>query len=281
MPNSKKRMVFILTGLLCAGLLMTSFILFLPIYLLDILIALNLIFALLLLLIVLDTRKVVRLSQFPRSLLILTVYSLILNICASVLILYNGAAFDEMLIRFVSGSIFGSDITGLVVGIIISLAIVYVHVFVITKGTVRLSEVAARFSIDSLPGKQMTIDNEYAIGAITEEEGKAKKEELWQESDFYGQLDGTNKFISGIQKINVVITFITILVGIIIGTVSHNLTLLDAVKIYFPLVISSGIIYMLPALLFSTAVGIVVTRAASLGDLGEKIKLGMSNEKKN
>jgi flagellar biosynthesis protein FlhA len=187
------------------------------------------------------------------------------------LILYKGAAFDGYIIRFVSGLMFGSSGTeGLVVGIVIYLAIIIFMVFVFARGTVRNAEVAASIAFYSLPGKQMGIDNEYAQGAITEEERTAKMQELQQKSDLYGSMDGASKFISGILKILITITVITALVGILISIIFHGETILDAAIIYVPLALSSGIISMLPLLLFSIAVIMMVTRTTSSGKSNEE-----------
>jgi flagellar biosynthesis component FlhA len=231
---------------------------------LDILIAMNLIFAfaLLIFIIVLRVKKAGGFLLSPPLLLISTIISLFINISASVLILYKGAAFDGPIIRFFSGLIFGSGgIQGLVVGLIVYITIVAFLVFVINKKSARDVEVAARFVLDFLPGKQLSIDNEYAQEAITEEERKAKIEELQREIDFYASIDGTSSLISGAQKINITITVITIIAGILIGTNSHGGTILDAARINVPLAISSGILSMAPFFLYSANV-IIVARTA-------------------
>lgn len=251
----------------------------LPTVLLDTFMALNLVLSLLILLIVLYTKKATDFNVFPTVLLVVTVFGLALNISSTRLILTKGAQFDGRMIRAFSTFVVGSGGTeGLVVGFIIFIAIIAVQVVVITKGATRICEVAARFALDALPGKQMAIDGLYSSGAITEEESRIRKQELQKEVDFYGAMDGSSKFVSGNVKIGIFITAINILGGIIIGTALHGEPISAAIGTYIAFSVGDGLLSQFPALLVSTATGIAVTRSASNGTFGEDISIQFSRD---
>jgi flagellar biosynthesis protein FlhA len=251
----------------------------LPTVLLDTLMALNLVLSLLILLIVLYTKKATDFNIFPTLLLVVTVFGLALNVSSTRLILTKGAAFDGRMIRAFSTFVVGSGGTeGLVVGFIIFIVIIAVQAVVITKGATRIAEVAARFALDSLPGKQMAIEAEYNSGAITEEESIARKNDLQREVDFYGAMDGSSKFVSGNVKIGILITVVNILGGIIIGTLLHGEPISTAVGTYIAFSIGDGLLSQFPALLVSTATGIIVTRSVSTGTFGEDISSQFSRD---
>jgi flagellar biosynthesis protein FlhA len=253
----------------------------LPTVLLDAFMALNLVLSLLVLLIVLYTEKATDFSLFPVVLLVVTVFGLALNVSSTRLILTKGDKFDGRMIRAFSSFVVGTGGTeGLVVGFIIFIVIIAVQVVVITKGATRVSEVAARFALDGMPGKQMAIEAEFNAGAITEEESTARKKELQQEADFYGAMDGASKFISGNVKVGIFITVVNVLGGIIIGVAIHGESLDAAVGNYISFSIGDGLLSQFPALLVSTAMGIVVTRAASPGNLGERLAAQFSRDAK-
>ena len=253
----------------------------LPTVFLDTFMALNLVISLLVLLVVLYNKKPTDFSLFPWVLLVVTVFGLALNVSSTRLILAQGEGFDGRMIKAFSSFVVGSGgTTGLVVGFVIFVAIIAVQLLVITKGATRVSEVAARFTLDSLPGKQMAIDAEYSAGGIDQKEATLRKELLQKESDFYGAMDGASKFISGNVKFAVFITVINILGGIIIGVTLHGEPLLTALATYTTFSIGDGLLSQLPALLVSTAMGIVVTRAASPGDLGEQVAFQFSRDSK-
>ena len=253
----------------------------LPTWLLDAFMALNLVLSLLVLLIVLYNKKPTDFSLFPTVLLVVTVFGLALNISSTRLILTQGAAFDGRMIRAFSIFVVGTEgTTGLVVGFVIFIAIIAVQALVITKGATRVSEVAARFTLDSLPGKQMAIDAELSNGNIDQKEYTARKEAVQRESDFYGAMDGASKFISGNVKFAIFITVINVLGGIIIGSSLHGEPLIMALGTYTTLSIGDGLLTQFPALLVSTAMGIVVTRAAAPGDLGEQVFTQFSRDAK-
>ncbi|MCL2006745.1 MAG: flagellar biosynthesis protein FlhA [Treponema sp.] len=245
-----------------------------PTFLLDTFISFNLVLSILVLLNVLFNRKPTDFSLFPTVLLVLTIFSLVLNVSSTRLILTQGANFDSRMIRAFSSFVVGSaGSEGLVVGFIIFIIIIAVQVMVITKGATRVAEVAARFTLDSLNGKQMAIDAEYSSGAIDREEATAKKDALQKESDYYGSMDGASKFISGNVKVGIFVIIVNIIAGIIVGVTIHGEPIAEAVSTYFTLTIGDGLVSQIPALLISTAMGIVVTRAASPGDLGEQVVL--------
>jgi len=247
-----------------------AIILPLPTPILDALMAVNLIFALMVLLIVLYTRKPTEFSLFPTLLLVSTVFSLALNVSSTRLILTKGQNFDGQLILAFSNFVVGSSGTqGLVVGFIIFIIIIAVQIIVITKGATRVSEVAARFTLDSMQVKMMAVETEYSSGSISEEEAARKKEQIQKESDFYGSMDGASKFISGNVKVGVFILVVEILGGFIIGSTMYSEQ--NVVNTYIRLAIGDGLVTQLPALLISTAMGIVVTRAAATGVLADQV----------
>ncbi|MBN1615707.1 MAG: FHIPEP family type III secretion protein, partial [Spirochaetales bacterium] len=170
----------------------------LPAVILDLFMALNLVLNLLIMLIVLYTRKATDFSVFPTLLLVSTVYGLGLNVSSTRLILSQGVKFEGKMVRAFSSFVIGTSGTeGLVIGFVIFIILIAVQAFVITKGSTRVAEVAARFTLDAMPTKNMAIEAEYNAGAITEEESRARKAEVQKEADFYGAMDGASKFVSG------------------------------------------------------------------------------------
>ena len=242
----------------------------LPDFMLDIFMALNLLMSLLVILIVLFTKRTLDFSVFPTLLLIVTVFGLALNVSSTRLILSQGAQFNGLMIRgfgqFVTGS---SGLEGLVIGVIIFIVIIAVQFVVITKGATRVAEVAARFTLDALPGKQMSIEAEYNSGLITEEEATRRKHDIQREVDFYGAMDGASKFVSGNVKVGIFITLINMVGGLIVGMTLHGEPWNLAFNTYISLTIGDGLITQLPALLISTATGIIVTRSVSDATFGK------------
>jgi len=214
--------------------------------------------------IVLFTKRTLDFSIFPTLLLILTVFGLALNVSSTRLILAKGANFDGRIVRafgtFVTGT---TGFEGYVIGLIIFIVIIAVQFIVITKGATRVAEVAARFTLDALPGKQMAIEAEYNSGLITEEEATRRKHEIQREVDFYGAMDGASKFVSGNVKVGILITLINIIGGFIVGMTLHGESWQVALDTYISLTIGDGLVSQLPSLLISTATGIIVTRAVS------------------
>lgn len=254
--------------LLAAGviLILTLMIIPLPPAMLDVLLALNISAALVLLMVSLYLTNPLELSVFPSLLLILTLFRLSLNISSTRLIL--GEAYAGEIIRS-----FGSFVVkgNYVVGFIIFLILVIIQFVVIVKGAGRIAEVAARFTLDAMPGKQMSIDADLNAGIITEEEARERRMEIAREADFYGAMDGASKFVKGDAIAGLIITSINILAGLIIGMAQMHMSLNQALQTYSLLTIGDGLVSQIPALLVSTAAGMVVTRAASKENLSSDL----------
>lgn len=251
----------------------------LPTVLLDTFMAFNLLLSLLVILIVLFTKHTTDFSIFPTLLLISTVFGLALNISSTRLILAKGANFNGKLVRAFSSFVVGtSGPEGLVIGLIIFLILIAVQFIVITKGATRVAEVAARFTLDGMVQKQMSIDAELASGALTEDEALKKRRHLQKEVDFYSAMDGASKFVSGNVKVGILITFINVIGGMIVGMVYHAEPFGLALNNYISLTIGDGLVTQFPALLISTATGIIVTRSISDGSFGSDISDQFSQE---
>jgi flagellar biosynthesis protein FlhA len=263
-------------GVIAAVLML---ILPLPTILLDVFQAVNLVLAILIILMVLSTKRAVDFNVFPTLLLVTTVLSLALNVSSTRAILGMGAQFDGHMIRAFSTFVVGSGgVEGLVIGSIIFIIIIAVQVMVITKGATRVAEVAARFTLDALPGKQMAIDQEFSSGLISEAEAQKKKRDLQNEVDFYGAMDGASKFVSGNVTVGIFITLINVIGGFIIGVTLHGESLAEAVNTYISLSIGDGLITQMPELLISVATGLIVTRSVSDGTLGEDVSKQFSRQ---
>ncbi len=244
----------------------------LPTILLDTLMAINLVLSLLTILIVLYTKNALDFSVFPTLLLVLTVFGLALNVSSTRLILALGQDFDGRVVQAFGAFVVGTaGQEGLVIGLIIFIIIVAVQFIVITKGATRVAEVAARFTLDSLPGKQMAIEAEYNSGSISEEEMSKRKMELEREVDFYGAMDGASKFVSGNVKVGILITIVNVVGGLVVGTTIHGETLASAVDTYVSLTVGDGLVSQFPALFISTATGLIVTRAVSDGTFADDV----------
>lgn len=239
-----------------------------PTFLLDALLAISIMVGLITLLTAMNNREVLDFSVFPSLLLVSTVFRLALNVSSTRLILLEGPAFDGAIIKA-----FGQFVVrgNYVVGFIIFIVLVLVQMMVISKGATRISEVAARFQLDGLPGKQMSIDNDLSAGLITEEEARRRREILRREVDFYGQMDGASKFVQGDVRVGLVITVINIVGGLIVGTTLRGESLQEALKTYTLLTIGDGLVAQIPSLLITTATGMVVTRAGAKENLSYEL----------
>ncbi|KYH35615.1 flagellar biosynthesis protein FlhA [Clostridium tepidiprofundi DSM 19306] len=235
----------------------------LPTAVLDMLIAVNITTAVVIILLTMFTTEVLQFSIFPSLLLITTLFRLGLNISSTKLILNNANAGDII-------ATFGNFVVGgnYVVGIIIFTIIIIIQFVVITNGAGRVSEVAARFTLDAMPGKQMSIDADLNAGMIDEQEAKRRRLALQKEADFYGAMDGASKFVKGDAIAGIVITLINILAGIIIGVVMKNMPIGEAATRYIKLTVGDGLVSQIPALLISTASGIIVTRSGNDENFG-------------
>ncbi len=248
-------------------------------FVLDLLMAINLMLSLLIILLVLYNKDPLEFSLFPTILLVSSVFGLALNVSSTRLILRDGGQFNGQIIKAFSTFVVGTDGTqGLVIGFIIFIILVAVQFMVITKGATRVSEVAARFALDGLPAKQMAIDSEYSSGAITEEETRKRKKHLDDTVQFYGSMDGATKFISGTVKVSIVITLVNIVGGLIVGTAIHGEALQQALVTYVSLTIGDGLVSQIPNLLLSIATGLIVTRSISEGSFGSDVQLQFSRQ---
>ena len=244
----------------------------LPTVILDTLMSANLVLSLLTILIVLYTKNALDFSVFPTLLLVLTVFGLALNVSSTRLILSLGQEFDGRIVQAFGAFVVGTQAQeGLVIGLIIFIIIVAVQFIVITKGATRVAEVAARFTLDALPGKQMAIEAEYNSGSITEEEMSKRKMDLEREVDFYGAMDGASKFVSGNVKVGILITIVNVVGGLVVGTTIHGEPLGSAVNTYVSLTVGDGLVSQFPALFISTATGLIVTRAVSDGTFADDV----------
>jgi len=238
----------------------------LPPILLDILIMINISLSLTIILVAMNTKEALQFSIFPTLLLLTTLFRLGLNVSTTRSILTNQTG-GEVVETFGSFVVGGSPI----IGILIFLILVIIQFLVITKGSERVAEVAARFTLDSMPGKQMSIDADLGAGMISDQEARNRREKVSQEADFYGAMDGASKFVKGDAIAGIIIVLINIIGGLLIGVIVHKLPVGEAAKLFTLLSIGDGLVSQIPALLISTAAGIVVTRSASEGNLGSDI----------
>ena len=261
-------------ALVAMGAILVIFVIIIPLptALLDFFMALNLIFSLIILLIVLFVDKPTEFTVFPSLLLVSTIFGLALNVSSTRLILTYGEKFDGKMIAAFSQFVIGSTGNqGLVIGFVVFIILIAVQAFVITKGATRIAEVAARFALDFNNTRSMSIEAEYNAGVITEAEARKKKEELQRSTDFYGAMDGASKFVSGNVKIGIFITVLNIVAGLIVGIVFRQEEFTKAMQMYTRFTIGDGLLAQLPSLFISVATGLVVTRSASTGSFGKGI----------
>jgi len=252
-------------ALMVVGIIV-MFIIPLPTMLLDMLLAANITFSMVVILVSIYTTEPLDLSVFPSLLLFATLFRLGLNISTTRLILGQAYA-GEIILSFGDFVVGGNYVVGLIIFIII----VVIQFVVITKGAERVAEVAARFTLDAMPGKQMSIDADLNAGIIDEHEAKREREKIRQEADFYGAMDGASKFVKGDAIAGIIITFINIIAGLVIGMLQQNMGFAQAAETYILLTVGDGLVSQIPALLISTATGMVVTRAASDNNMGNEM----------
>jgi flagellar biosynthesis protein FlhA len=236
----------------------------LPPWLLDALIIMNITISLFIMLATLFIKDALEFSVLPTLLLITTLFRLSLNLSSTKLILGNGGDAGQVIKTFGSFVIQGN----LVVGVVAFLIIVAIQFIVITKGAERVSEVAARFTLDAMPGKQMAIDADLNTGAIDETMARKRRHEIQREADFYGAMDGASKFIKGDAIISIIIIIVNVIGGLIVGLTMEHMDISKAISIYILATVGDGLVTQIPALLISTSTGIVVTRSASDGSFG-------------
>jgi flagellar biosynthesis protein FlhA len=252
--------------LLVVILIVTMMIIPLPTLLLDFLLICNISISLTILLVAMNTKEPLDFSIFPTALLITTLFRLSLNVSTtrSILSHADGGKVIETFGSFVIG---GNP----VIGFVVFLILVVIQFIVITKGSERVAEVAARFTLDAMPGKQMSIDADLNAGLINDQEARARRKKIEQESDFYGAMDGASKFVKGDAIAGIIILVINVIGGFAIGIGIHGMGFAEAASTFTLLSVGDGLVSQVPALLISTATGITVTRAASEGSLGSDI----------
>jgi len=238
----------------------------LPSSILDVLLTISIAVSVLILLISLYVPKPTDLSTFPTLILILTLYRLSLNIATTRMILSKGNEGPEAVSDIITS--FGDFVVGgnYVIGIIVFSILVLINFMVITKGSTRVAEVAARFVLDSMPGKQMAVDADLNAGLIDDAEAKARRAEILQDANFYGAMDGSSKFVKGDAVAGIIITLINIIGGFLIGVFQHDMSISASASTFTLLTIGDGLVSQIPALIISTATGIMITRSSSDGD---------------
>ena len=254
--------------LLVGGLFVTVLLMILPVHplLLDMCLAVSIALSLLILLSILYVKEPADFTGFPTLLLFITLFRLSLNIASTRLILLDGYA-GHIIEAFGNFVVRGNY----VVGLVIFLILVLINFIVITKGAGRIAEVAARFTLDAMPGKQLAIDAELNAGMINEADARKRRRKIEQEADFYGAMDGASKFVRGDAVAAILITLINVLGGFAIGIMQKGMTVSEALQRFTLLSIGDGLVSQIPALITSTAAGILVTRAAAKEELGSEL----------
>lgn len=256
------------------GLVMVLGVMIIPIppFFLDLFLAIMISFAMIVLLVSVYIKKPLDFSTFPSVLLVVTLFRLSLNVATTRNILLRGGgeglgAAGEII------KAFGSYVVGgnFAVGIIIFIILIIINFIVITKGAGRVAEVAARFTLDAMPGKQMAIDADLSSGLIDEVQARERRNEVAQEADFYGAMDGASKFVRGDAIAGILITLVNIIGGIIVGMVQNNMGFTDATELFTLLTVGDGLVSQIPALIVSTSAGIIITRSTSSESLGAQI----------
>ncbi|MEH7009981.1 flagellar biosynthesis protein FlhA [Neobacillus niacini] len=258
--------------LLAVIMIVAMMVIPLPTLLLDILLIINLSLSIMILLITMNTKEPLDFSIFPALLLLTTLFRLALNVSSTRTILSTAKAGAVI-------ETFGDFVIGgnMVVGFIVFLILVIIQFIVITKGSERVAEVAARFTLDAMPGKQMSIDADLNTGMINDQEARLRRSKVEREADFYGSMDGASKFVKGDAIAGIIILIINIIGGFIIGMTMHGMDFSQAINTFTLLSVGDGLVSQIPALLISTATGIMVTRAASEGNLGDDLTKQMSS----
>ena len=251
--------------------LIAMMVLPLPVFLLDGFFVLNILLSLLILMVTLHTYRPLDFSSFPNLLLIATVLRLALNVASTRIVLSEGHTGPDAAGQVIKA--FGEFVVGnnYAVGIFVFIILTIINLVVITKGAGRVSEVAARFTLDAMPGKQMAIDADLNAGILSPEEATARRLEIAEEADFYGSMDGASKFVKGDAIAGILILAINIIGGLIIGIAQHNMAVGDAAQTYILLSIGDGLVAQIPSLLLSIATAIIVTRVSSKNDMARHI----------
>ena len=261
-------------------IILTAIIVPIPAFLLDVLLAMSITFSLAVLVLTFFIKTPLELSSFPTLLLIGTLLRLSLNVAAARRILLYGHEGTDAAGHIIES--FGKFVVGgeVVVGLVVFLIFIVINFIVITRGAERVSEVAARFTLDAMPGKQMSIDADLNAGIITEEEARKRREQLEREAAFYGAMDGASKFIRGDAIAALVILFLSLIGGLIVGLVFKGMDFMEALNTYTLLTVGEGLASQIPALVLSTAAGLITTKSSSTEEVGSAIAEEFSKEPK-
>src|ERR1700744_1083660 len=240
--------------------------------LLDFLIVTDIMLSVIVMMVAVYIRRAVDFNVFPTTLLLLTMYRLALNVSSARLILLNGNTGTSAAGHVIEA--FGSFVVGgnYIIGAVIFLVLIAIQYVVVNHGAVRISEVTARFTLDALPGKQMSIDSDLSTGLIDETEARLRRKNLAKEAEFYGAMDGASRFTQRDAVASILITGINIIAGFLIGVLQHGMDLRKAIETYTVLTIGDGLVTVIPALMISISGGLIVTRASSEARLGQEFK---------
>ena len=272
LPGSFKETQWqVLAGPVLIMLILSMMVLPLPAFILDLLFTFNIALSIMVLLVAMFTQRTLEFAAFPTILLFSTLLRLALNVASTRIILLEGHTGADAAGRVVEA--FGHFLVGgnFAIGIVVFIILVIINFMVITKGAGRIAEVGARFVLDGMPGKQMAIDADLNAGLIGEDEAKRRRSEVTQEADFYGSMDGASKFVRGDAVAGILIMVINVIGGLLVGVVQHGMDVGHAGETYTLLTIGDGLVAQIPALVISTAAGVIVTRVATDQDVGEQM----------
>lgn len=262
------------SAMVAMGVIAILFVMIIPLptVLLDILLSVSLTFSIIILLMSMYVLKPLQFSVFPSVLLIVTLLRLSLNVASTRLILLHGNDGTDAAGQVIKA--FGTFVVGgnYVVGFIVFLVLVLINFVVITKGATRVAEVAARFTLDAMPGKQMSIDADLNAGLISDTDARRRRAEVEKEANFYGAMDGASKFVRGDAIAGIIITLVNIIGGLVVGVMQQGMPLVNAARNYTLLTVGDGLVTQVPSLIVSTAAGMLVTRTAAATELGEEIR---------
>ena len=269
--NFKDTQWKVLAGPILIMLILSMMVLPLPAFILDLLFTFNIALSIMVLLVAMFTQRTLEFAAFPTILLFSTLLRLALNVASTRIILLEGHTGADAAGRVVEA--FGHFLVGgnFAIGIVVFIILVIINFMVITKGAGRIAEVGARFVLDGMPGKQMAIDADLNAGLIGEEEAKRRRSEVTQEADFYGSMDGASKFVRGDAIAGILIMVINVIGGLLVGVVQHGMDLGHAGETYTLLTIGDGLVAQIPALVISTAAGVIVTRVSTDQDVGDQM----------
>jgi len=269
--NIKETQWQVLAGPVLIMMILSMMVLPLPAFILDLLFTFNIALSIMVLLVAMFTQRTLDFAAFPTILLFSTLLRLALNVASTRIILLEGHTGADAAGRVVEA--FGHFLVGgnFAIGIVVFIILVIINFMVITKGAGRIAEVGARFVLDGMPGKQMAIDADLNAGLIGEDEAKRRRSEVTQEADFYGSMDGASKFVRGDAIAGILIMVINVIGGLLVGVVQHGMAVGQAGETYTLLTIGDGLVAQIPALVISTAAGVIVTRVATDQDVGEQM----------